>query len=112
MYFGRHGGGWQVYVKKDNLRENEVVASEYARRNTDAHLENFIECVRSRKKPNADVEEIHLSMVICHLANISYRVGNRKLRFDGKTETFINDPEANKYLKANYRHPWVVPEKV
>ena len=81
----------EVYVKKEGLRENEVVASEYARRNTEKHLENFIDCIRSRKKPNADVEEIHLSMTICHLANISYKVGNRKLKFDGKTETFPDD---------------------
>ncbi len=51
-------------------------------------------------------------MLLCHLANISYRVGNRKLKFDGATEKFIADNEASKYLKANYRKPWVVPEKV
>ena len=68
--------------------------------------------MHSRKIPKADVEEAHLSTLLCHLANISYRVGNRKLKFDGNTETFLNDTEANKYLKANYRHPWIVPDKV
>ena len=51
-------------------------------------------------------------MLLCHLANISYRLGNRKLKSDGETETFVNDAEGNKYLKAGYRQPWVVPEKV
>ena len=51
-------------------------------------------------------------MALCHLANISYRVGNRKLAFNGGSETFVDDAEADKYLKANYRKPWVVPEKV
>ncbi|MBL7153820.1 MAG: gfo/Idh/MocA family oxidoreductase, partial [Phycisphaerae bacterium] len=78
----------------------------------DLHFDDFIDCIRTRKKPKADVEEVHLSMALCHLANISYRLGNRKLKFDGATETFPNDDEANKYLKANYRKPWVVPEKV
>ena len=115
MYFGRHGGGWQVFKKKKGVKENEVVASEpvieYANI-VDEHFEDFISCIRSRKKPKADVEEAHLSMVLCHLANISYRVGNRKLKFDGKTETFLDDVEANKYLKANYRKPWIIPDKV
>ncbi len=121
MYFGRHGGGWQVYKEKKGTQENELAVSEKSRikfgymteKNiTDEQFENFISCMNSRKKPNADIEEVHLSMILCHLANISYRVGNRKLKFDGKTETFVNDAEANKYLKANYREPWIVPEKV
>ena len=78
----------------------------------DAHFEDFFDCIRTRKKPKADVEEVHYSMTLCHLANISYRVGNRKLAFDGDNETFVNDAEADKYLKANYRKPWVVPDKV
>ena len=53
-----------------------------------------------------------MSAALCHLANISYRVGNRKLRYDGATEKFVNDAEADKYLKASYRKPWVIPEKV
>ncbi|MHC4438533.1 MAG: Gfo/Idh/MocA family oxidoreductase, partial [Planctomycetota bacterium] len=65
-----------------------------------------------RKKPKADVEEAHRSMMLCHLANISYRVGNRKLKYDGANEKFVNDTEADKYLKANYRKPWVVPDQV
>ena len=113
MYYGRHGGGWQVYKKKKGIRQNEVAAFgtpiEYAPI-VDYHFDNFISCMRSRNKPNADVEEAHLSMLLCHLANISYRTGNRKLKFDGKTETFPDDPEANKYLKANYRKKWIIPD--
>ena len=112
MYLGRHGGGWQVYVKKKGISENELVAQEFGRQGIGYNIENFINCIRSRKKPKADVEEAHLSMLLCHLANISYRAGNRKLKFDGKTETFIDEPEANKYLKANYREPWVIPDEV
>jgi hypothetical protein len=46
------------------------------------------------------------------MANISYRVGNRQLDFDPKTESFTNCDQANKYLKRKYRKPWVVPEIV
>jgi predicted dehydrogenase len=107
MYVGRHGGGWQAYDSN-----SELVRSEYGRQGDKEHQDNFIDCVRTRKKPNADVEQGHYSVLLCHLANISYRVGNRKLTLDPKTETFIDAPEANKYLKRTYRHPWVIPEKV
>jgi hypothetical protein len=48
----------------------------------------------------------HLSSIVGHLANISYRVG-RRLEWDGKTETIVNDPDASKLLgRAEYRAPW------
>ncbi len=46
------------------------------------------------------------------MANISYLVGNQKLTFDSKTESFVNAPEANKYLKRTYREPWVIPDQI
>jgi predicted dehydrogenase len=105
MYLGRHGGGWQVYDSNDRL-----VHSEYGRQADKEHQDNFIDCIRTRNIPNADVEQGHYSVLLCHLANISYRVGNKKLKFDPKTESFVNAPEANKYLKRTYRHPWVIPD--
>jgi len=77
------------------------------------HFANFIKAVRSRnvKDLTADVREGVLSADLCHLANISYRLG-RTLTFDPKTETFPGDEEANKLLTRNYRAPFVVPEQV
>jgi predicted dehydrogenase len=116
MCFGRHGGGWQVFEGDARVRQSKAVVSEPAVLKfgsiIDAHFEDFVNCIRTRNKPKADVEEVHRSMVLCHLANISYRVGNRKLKFNGTTEKFVGDVEADKYLKANYRKPWVVPDEV
>ncbi|MCP4613388.1 MAG: Gfo/Idh/MocA family oxidoreductase [Planctomycetes bacterium] len=116
MCFGRHGGGWQVFEGDASVRESKAVVSEPAILKfgsiIDEHFEDFINCIRTRKKPKADVEQAHRSMVLCHLANISYRSGNRKLKFNSETERFINDTEADKYLKANYRKPWVIPQVV
>jgi len=116
MCFGRHGGGWQVFEGDARVRQSKAVVSEPAELKfgsiIDAHFEDFVSCIRTRRKPKADVEEVHRSMTLCHLANISYRVGNRKLKFDGATEKFVNDAEADKYLKANYRKPWIVPDEV
>jgi predicted dehydrogenase len=116
MCFGRHGGGWQVFEGDAGVRQSKAVVSEPSELKfgsiIDVHFEDFVSCIRTRKKPKADVEEVHRSMVLCHLANISYRVGNRKLKYDGATERFVNDAEADKYLKANYRKPWIVPDEV
>ncbi len=75
--------------------------------------ENFIECVRSRKKENqnAPIEEGHISCTLMHLGNISYRLG-RVLNFDAAKEQVIGDDEANKLLRGAYRAPYTVPEQV
>ncbi|MBI1748514.1 MAG: Gfo/Idh/MocA family oxidoreductase [Acidobacteria bacterium] len=83
------------------------------RSETGDHYANFVRAVRERnpKLLNGPIEEGHYSTALVHLANISYRLG-RSLRFDPKIEGFINDNEADKMLRREYRKPFVVPEKV
>ncbi|MFQ5811027.1 MAG: Gfo/Idh/MocA family protein, partial [Armatimonadota bacterium] len=107
MIMGRHGGGWQVFDDS-----GDAVVTKYGRHPINEHIEDFFACCRSRQRPNADIEEGHISTVLCHLGNISYRCGGRKLYFDADTETFIGDKEANKLVKRTYRKPWVIPDKV
>jgi predicted dehydrogenase len=107
MVAGRHGGGWQIYDADD-----KVIDHRYGRQGDKWHQDDFIDCIRTRRRPNADVEQGHYSALLCHMANISYLVGNQKLTFDAKTETFVNAPEANKHLKRTYRQPWVIPDEV
>ncbi len=78
-----------------------------------SHFENFIQCVRSRKRGDLHCEILdgHMSTALCHLANISYRLG-RQVTFDPPTETFGGDKEANAYLTRDYREPYVLPEVV
>jgi predicted dehydrogenase len=118
---------------------------------------SFIRCVRSRKREevNGEIEEAHYSAALCHLGNISYRLGELvpfshtpeavganeqiaesfntikgnlratglnldeatyqlgpTLKFDPKTEKFIDNDEANRLLTRPYREPFVVPEEV
>ncbi len=79
----------------------------------ESHFENFVKCVRSRKREdlNCEVLEGHMSTALCHLANISLRTG-RQLTFDPATETFPGDKEANELLTRKYREPYVLPEPV
>jgi predicted dehydrogenase len=86
--------GWHVI--------DGVEASEKATEIERPHLRNFIDCVKSGKKPNAQIEEGHKSTRLCHLGNIAYRVG-RVLHFDAKTETIVGDEGANKLLGRTYR---------
>ncbi|MGH9675079.1 MAG: Gfo/Idh/MocA family protein, partial [Bryobacteraceae bacterium] len=78
-----------------------------------SHFENFINCVRSRRREdlNCEILEGHMSTSLCHLANIAFRTG-RKLIFDPATETFPGDEEANRYLTRTYREGFVVPDQV
>ena len=108
MYLGRHGGGWQVFDQ-----DNKLVEQAYGRQGDKPHIENFLQCVRSGARPNADVEHGHQSVLLCHLANIAWRMGDTKLAFNARTESFPDTPEANRFLKrGSYRAPWIVPENV
>jgi hypothetical protein len=74
----------------------------------ETHEKNFLECVKSRQKPNSDVEIGRLSTTLCHLGNVSYRLG-RDVKWDAKTETFPGDKEANRLLTKEYRQPYGLP---
>lgn len=98
-------GGWRAYNPK-----REVVKQESGGYNDVVHAQNFIDCMRSRKKPNADLETVgHPSSMLCHLGNIAWRVG-RTVKFDPQTYTFGSDEAANKLLtRPEYRKPYVLP---
>jgi predicted dehydrogenase len=74
-----------------------------------AHLANFIECVRTRRRPVADIEEGYVSTAACVLANLSMKVG-RTLEWDAAAGRVKADDEANGLLRRPYRAPWVHPE--
>lgn len=71
----------------------------------DRHVRNFLDCVKSRQRPVADVEQAHQVATACHLANISLRTG-RKIEWNAETEEILNDPEASTMLTRPYRAPW------
>jgi predicted dehydrogenase len=103
-----YGCKYQVYLGKSKTPEPDQGTYPDVE-----HYVNFITALRAGKPEmlNADITEGHLSAGLCHLANISYRV-KRELRFDPKTERFVGDEEANRYLDREYRSPFAVPAKV
>lgn len=107
MYIGRMGGGWQVFEG-----DGKVVDYEHGYFPDEPHNQNFIDCIRSRKLPNGDIEQGHYSACLSHLGNLSYRVGSKQLIFDAKTETFVNNSDADKLLEPTYRRHYRIPDQV
>ncbi|MBI4556871.1 MAG: Gfo/Idh/MocA family oxidoreductase [Candidatus Hydrogenedentes bacterium] len=79
----------------------------------DANARNFIECVLANNPAglNAPITEGFASATLCHLANISTRVG-RKLQYDAAKHECIGDADANKLLAREYRQGYELPKLV
>jgi predicted dehydrogenase len=78
---------------------------------SDNHMQNWLDCIKSREKPIADVEIGHRSGTVCHLGNIARWVG-RRLRWDPVKECFPDDAEANALVDRPRRKPYQLPETV
>ena len=98
--------GWKVFGSGGRVLHEHGGDSHEA-----PHVQNFIDCIKSRKKPYCDLETVgHPASILCHAGNISARLG-RKLFLDAETETFKGDDEANALrTRAEYRKPWELPE--
>jgi predicted dehydrogenase len=73
------------------------------------HLQNWLDCIKTREKPIADVEIGHRSISVCHLVNITRQIG-RPLKWDPAAEQFIGDEEANKLVNRPRRKGYELPE--
>lgn len=74
------------------------------------HVENFIECIRTRNEPNCPPEVGRNAAVYSHMGNIVARSGEGKLVWDDEKNIFTNSKAANDYIKPEYRKPWKFPE--
>ena len=104
------GNNWKAFRRRER---KPFAQSKDGERERAGHWANFLDAVRAGKDSalHADIEQGHLSTALCHLANISYRVG-RSLKFDGAKERFVQDRDADAHLSRAYRKPFVVPERV
>jgi myo-inositol 2-dehydrogenase / D-chiro-inositol 1-dehydrogenase len=69
------------------------------------HERDFLNCVRSRKRPICDVEIGCRSVTVCHLGNIAIRTG-KTVHWDPGKEEITNDPSLERWLDRPYRPPW------
>jgi predicted dehydrogenase len=107
LVISRHAGGWQVYDRSDN-----PIAGAIGLKDDSYHVKNFLDCMRTRERPNSDVEIAHKAMIMNHLMVASHRAGNRQVDFDAVTETITNLSEANQFLRRTGRAPYLIPDQV
>lgn len=69
------------------------------------HIANFLDCVRTRSETITPAETAHHSVMVAHLGMIAMKL-ERKVRWNPKTERFVNDPEADRLLSRAMRSPW------
>ncbi|HEY3856609.1 MAG TPA: Gfo/Idh/MocA family oxidoreductase [Verrucomicrobiae bacterium] len=108
---GTNGWIWvnrsEITASDDALLSTPLPAGGIRLKVSNDHMPNFLECVRTRELPAADVETGHRSVSICHLGAIALRTG-RKLEWDPVHEKFIGDnaKENNKWLAREMRKPF------
>lgn len=97
-------------IKADppDLLKRELSAGDFRVPVSDSHSKNWLDAVRSRKRPIADVEIGHRSASVCHLGNIAIRTG-RPIKWDPSAEKIVDDAAAQKMIERPYRAPWKNP---
>ena len=114
LFFGSEGWMWMdsgFTVYKGDKNEQVMVAKSWnGTPTTVLHMQNLLKACGSRNPGDlhASAEVGATSAALAHLANISYRVGSRKLILAAGGKKFVNDPEADKLLTRQYRKPYVV----
>ena len=109
-----HGPKGEIFVTRGRIRSNpEDILKEPLKSDdvhlykSDNHLQNWVDCIKSRELPITDVEIGHRSVSVSHLANICGWT-KRKLEWNPEKEEFVNDAKANKHLDRPQRKPYDV----
>jgi predicted dehydrogenase len=106
-------GGW-IWVNRDQITASDpkllaepLPDGAVRLYNSKNHMENFFDCVKSRKAPICDAETGHRSATMCHLGAISMRTG-LKLNWDAQAERFVgeNAGGGNAYVRREMRKPY------
>ncbi len=117
------GTGGRFHVSRNRLKGRPVeelasnplpegaIAEVYGGIEPTSHMQNFIDCVRSRSTPISDVWSHHRAMTTCHLANIAIRLG-RRLEWDPQTQQIVGDDQANQWLAREQRKGYEIDVKV
>lgn len=105
MILGRMGGGWQVVGN-----DGKIIDQLPGRFPLQDNLRNYLDCIRSRNVPNANIVQGHLSSAMIHYANMSHRLGNRQIEIDPESEFITNIPEAVSLEQGNYREGFRLPD--
>ena len=97
------------YSEPKSIWSSKIGPDEVHLYQSDDHVGNFLDCVKTRREPAAPVETGHRSATVCHLGVIACRLGKQKvLQWDPQREQFANDDDANAMLERPRREPWTL----
>lgn len=109
------GSKGQIFVNRGKLTANPKEVLETQLKSSDEclyassnHHRNFLDCVKSRKRPICDVEIGHRSAIACHLGNAAARTG-KKVVWDAAKEQIVGNTEMAGMVERPYRSPWKLP---
>jgi len=71
------------------------------------HVRNLLDCVKSRAETICPIDVAVQADIICHISDIAIRL-EEKLKWDPKTECFVNNDAANRRLSRPMRSPWTL----
>ncbi len=104
--------GWTYYPKdskQPTVHEDPDFSDPKDGNNVRQLWADFMTAIDEKRQPVANLEAAHRSSVLPLLGMLSYRLG-RSVRWDGDREQIVNDPEATRLMRRDYRAPWVYPE--
>jgi predicted dehydrogenase len=104
-------GGWEVIPEKEgeNVKMEAVPFQAGGGNDLLLHVRNFIDCIKSREKPAADISVAANTAKVAHMGNIAFKTG-QKLFWDEQMNIFKDSPKANDLTLISYRKPWEVPK--
>jgi predicted dehydrogenase len=110
-------GGWEVIGEKNRVNWAEVNGmkmesiplTKSVGSGLDFHTRNFVDCMKSRAKPNCDIAIAQNTALNASLGNIAFRT-NRKIFWDAAKQEILNDKDAQLLTLANYQNGWALPK--
>lgn len=108
-YEGGTGYGNPLHRQAETARRKPVIEARVGKGtdsyDTTAHARNFLDCMKTRGKCNADIVTGHLSTSATLIGNIAHKTRSM-LEWNAGSEEFTNNPAANQFLQYKYRAPY------
>ncbi len=101
--------GWELIPELENdAYKVPAIPPQSGKDSHEAHMKNFLECIKTRNDPNCTIENGRLVALYAHMGNIALRSGTT-LQWDETKKNFGDNPSANALIRPQYRKPWVLP---
>jgi predicted dehydrogenase len=106
--------GYELIPEKNRegvlLADRAQLTGKFEEGGVDAHATNWCSCIRDGSAAtNSPIEKGAFATILAHMGNISFRTGTMVV-YDPVKRTFVNNQQANNFIKKNYRDPWKLPQ--